>query len=50
MYDRFSEMILQSKAPVSQLVNAELNSSNRKAVLASNYILHSAWTPRGNEV
>ena len=27
----------ESKAPVSQLVNAEVNSGNRKAVLASNY-------------
>ena len=27
----------QSKAPVSQLVNAEVNSGNRKAVLVSNY-------------
>ena len=29
--------ILESKAPVNQLVNAEVNSGNRKAVLASNY-------------
>ena len=29
----------ESKAPVSQLVNAEVNSGNRKAVLASNYTL-----------
>ena len=27
----------ESKAPMSQLVNAEVNSGNRKAVLASNY-------------
>ena len=43
----------KSKAPVGQLVNAEVNSCNRKAVLASNY-KHSttkdSWTPCGNEV
>ena len=30
-------LLLKPKAPVSQLVNAEVNSGNRKAVLASNY-------------
>ena len=29
----------KSKAPVSQLVNVEVNSGNHKAVLASNYTL-----------
>ena len=31
--------VIESKAPASQLVNAEVNSGNRKAVLASNYTL-----------
>ena len=38
-YEIFKSLKLQSKAPVSQLVNAELNSGNRKTVLQSNYTL-----------
>ena len=30
--------LFKSKAPVSQLVNAEVNGGNRNAVLPSNYV------------
>ena len=33
---------IESEAPVSQLVNAEVNSGNHKVVLASNYTM---WMP-----
>ena len=32
---------IESKAPVSQLVIAEVNSGNRKAVLVSNYTMRT---------